>query len=58
MNKELDILLCKIDGKITVYRMYNTQDTYINEKLMKIQRDIQHLWDMNKNVKGKIKELL
>ena len=57
MNKELDALLCKVDGKITVFRMNNTQDTYVNEKLIKIQRDIQHLWDMNKNVKGRIKEL-
>lgn len=46
MNKELDELLCLLDGKITAYRMNNPYVAYT--KLVSIQQDIQKLWDINR----------
>lgn len=58
MNKELDAVLCRLDGKITYYRMITTLDK--NDKrlvdLIKIQELIQTLYDMNKNNKGIMKK--
>ena len=58
MNKELDALLCLLDGKITAYRMKNPYDTvngtskgnsaYMN--LTQIQLEIQKMWDENREV--------
>jgi len=50
MNKELDALLCLLDGKITAYRMDN-KDVPIDPlmKLIQIQLDIQTLWQENKD---------
>ena len=45
MNNDLDKLLCKIDGLITVYRMTNKD----NNDLIDIQHAIQYLWNKNKN---------
>lgn len=54
---ELDKLLCKIDGCITVYRMNNKEvDEYKNDKLIKIQTDIQSLWSINACNKGVVKK--
>jgi len=44
MNKELDKLLCLLDGKITAYRFID--DT--NPVLPLIQDEIQKLWERNK----------
>lgn len=64
MNKELDKLLCKIDGKITAYRLKNQMENRtldLNDKRLKELIDIQHriqaLYDKNKNNKGLIKEV-
>ena len=57
LNKELDKLLCTIDGKITAFRMkYN--DSYIDNELLEIQKSIQNLWDINKKNKGTIKKVV
>lgn len=55
MNKELDKLLCLLDGKITSYRMNNPYIGHIKHpdniaymKLIKIQKEIQDMWDINK----------
>ncbi len=45
MNKELDELLCLLDGKITAYRFID--DT--NPTLPLIQDEIQKLWRRNSN---------
>jgi len=55
MNVDLDKLLCLIDGKITFYRMKNN-DLYIESELIKIQREIQKLYDKNINNKGVVKK--
>lgn len=51
MNKELDTLLCLLDGKITAYRMKNyASDIYSKsnyEKLLDIQTEVQKLWRIN-----------
>lgn len=51
MNKELDKLLCLLDGKITAYRM-NTNNGPSNKnkhiELIQIQLEIQELWLNNK----------
>ena len=54
MNKELDELLCLLDGKITIYRQRNTDSklTVINVNLVNLQKEIQRLWDLNKNTKN------
>lgn len=56
INKELDKLLCLLDGKITVYRtnhikdiVYNNSDARSLSELRFIQRRIQVLWNENKN---------
>ena len=57
MNKELDKLLCLLDGKITAYRMINklpNNDIRV-KKLIDIQHNIQTLWSENKNNKGIVK---
>jgi len=56
MNKELDSLLCLIDGKITVFRMTN-KDKYIEGEIYKIQKEIQKLYDYNKKKIGNIKKV-
>ena len=64
MNKELDKLLCLLDGKITAFRLKNQMenrildlnDVRLNE-LIVIQHKIQVLYDVNKNNKGKIKKV-
>jgi len=51
MNKEdknLDRLLCLIDGKITVYRQNNNRE---NKQLIDIQRGIHALWLANRGFK-------
>lgn len=57
MNKELDKLLCLLDGKITVYRQNNPYighkqhpDNIAYMKLVQMQLEIQKLWSMNKGV--------
>ena len=57
MNKELDELLCLLDGKITAYRMNNPYighkqhpDNIAHMKLIEIQKEIQELWKINKGV--------
>ena len=57
MNKELDALLCLLDGKITAYRMknpnkevYDNKDAKDKNELKFIQRRIQVLWTENKEV--------
>lgn len=51
MDKELDELLCQLDGEITFYRMDKQYTNYINRmKLIKIQKEIQELWKINKGV--------
>lgn len=45
MNKELDKLLCGLDGKITIHRQNNNDD---NPDLILIQTAIQYLWTKNK----------
>lgn len=44
MNKELDRLLCLLDGKITAHRMKDDS----NSDLLLIQQAIQHMWDENR----------
>ncbi len=44
MNKELDELLCLLDGKITVYRM----NCDSGSGLIEIQLKIQKLWNENR----------
>jgi len=41
MNKELDALLCLLDGKITAYRMKHDLDYMDNSKLRRVQIEIQ-----------------
>lgn len=55
MNKELDKLLCLLDGKITAYRMNNLYighkrhpDNVAYMELVQMQLDIQKLWLINK----------
>ena len=54
MNKELDSLLCLLDGKITAYRMKNPySDKYIildnaYLKLVQMQLEIQTMWKLNR----------
>jgi len=63
MNKELDKLLCEIDGKITLFRLDNQlkgyKDIDKNDKRLKELIDIQHkiqaLYDKNRNNKGIMK---
>ena len=57
LNKELDKLLCTIDGKITAFRMKHN-DAYTNSQLIEIQKSIQNLWDINKKNKGTIKKVV
>ena len=47
MNKELDKLLCLLDGKITNYRFKNINKKHDTE-LVLIQQHIQILWIKNK----------
>ena len=49
-NKELDKLLCLLDGKITNYRFKNQHNTYLAMDLIEIQNEIQKLWKINKGV--------
>ena len=51
MDKELDELLCLLDGKITVYRQKNKDSkiTILNIRMNSIQKEIQRLWNINKN---------
>jgi hypothetical protein len=58
MNKELDKLLCKLDGQITYFRMINQENSLLIDKLIELQKDIHILYDMNKRNKGKIKKVL
>ena len=54
MNKELDELLCLLDGKITAYRMLTNNEPSNKNKhieLIQIQLDIQQLWLENKEEK-------
>ena len=56
MNKELDELLCLLDGKITAYRIKNPYDishndsknNSVNMELLLIQTENQELWKINK----------
>lgn len=50
MDKELDGLLCFLDGKITAFRQKNSKFKD-NEELILIQLAIQQLW-MENNKKG------
>lgn len=56
MDKKLDELLCLLDGKITVYRMFNMDSklSVSNVSLVKVQKEIQRLWLLNKESKTKI----
>ena len=59
MNNELNNLLCLLDGKITYLRM-TTDLSSIDKRLVdliKIQKDIHVLYDLNIVNKGIIKEL-
>jgi len=59
MNSDLNKLLCKIDGEITFYRMVTRlpdNDKRIQD-LIKIQKDMHVLYDLNIVNKGIIKEL-
>jgi len=49
MNKELDALLCLLDGKITAYRMKHDLDYMDNSKLRRVQIEIQDMWQENNN---------
>lgn len=49
-DKELDSLLCLIDGKITVYRQKKEDkifNSFVLIKLRMIQREIQELYSYN-----------
>jgi len=50
MNKELDKLLCLLDGKITAYRMKNPCKGESLNELLQMQLKIQELWDINKRM--------
>ena len=50
MNKELDKLLCLLDGKITAYRMKNPYNGESLNELLQLQLKIQELWDINKRM--------
>ena len=47
MNKELDKLLCLLDGKITAYRIHNINEKY-DTNLVLIQQHMQILWIKNR----------
>lgn len=54
MNKELDKLLCLLDGKITAYRFITRNELSNKNKhieLIQIQLEIQELWQINKEDK-------
>lgn len=51
MNKQIDKLICDVDGKLTYYRMTHTD----NEKLKEIQEIIQDIYFIN-NKKGVLKK--
>lgn len=48
MNKEIDKLICDVDGKLAYYRMTHIDD----EKLRKIQKIINKIYNININEKG------
>ena len=55
MNKELDKLLCLLDGKITTYRMSNPyieykqhSDNIAYRRLLTMQQEIHDMWDINR----------
>ena len=51
-NKELDELLCLLDGKITAYRMkFGDNIPMVSDDLIIIQNAIQYLWDRNEKEK-------
>ena len=57
MNKDLDELLCLLDGKITVYRQNHPHIGHLQHphniaymQLVDIQKAIQKMWDINKEV--------
>ena len=47
MDVKLNKLLCLIDGKITYYRMITTLNDIRVKELIRIQKDIQELYDLN-----------
>lgn len=51
MNKELDALLCLLDGKITAYRMKHELPVNPLMELLQIQLEIQKMWSENNNGK-------
>jgi hypothetical protein len=63
MNKELNKLICDIDGKITAFRLSNhieKRHMDLNDnrllELIKIQHMLHELYDKNKKFKGIIKD--
>lgn len=57
MNKQLDELLCLLDGKITAYRMNNPYighkqhpDNIAYMELVQLQLEVQKMWDRNRKV--------
>ncbi len=48
MDKELDELLCLLDGKITAYRMKHPVKGESLNELLQMQLKIQELWDTNR----------
>lgn len=51
MNKQIDKLICDVDGKLTFYRMTHRD----NEKLKEMQEIIQDIYFINKG-KGVFKK--